>query len=101
MKKLVVYGIASYRPDQWARLREVSTDKDELEQTYEEWKAIVERRVRQLEDGGVCIGRVEIDVEELVAWCTSEGRPVDGAARAAYASLKLREQDLGSGGTSC
>jgi hypothetical protein len=35
--------------------------------------------------------KVDVDVDELVEWCRSEGRAVDGAARAAFAVLKLRQ----------
>jgi len=33
----MVTGIAWYRPEQWERLREVSEDVENLEETYEAW----------------------------------------------------------------
>ncbi len=36
-------GIAWYRPEQWARLLEISEDRDDLETTWEEWRREVER----------------------------------------------------------
>src|SRR5436190_13564981 len=36
-KPEIVAGIAWFRADQWQLLRSLSTDADELEETYEEW----------------------------------------------------------------
>ena len=35
-----VMGVAWYRRDQWDRLLDISSDHAELENTYEEWKAV-------------------------------------------------------------
>jgi hypothetical protein len=89
---VVVY----YKPEQWPRLLEMSADRETLEPTYEEWESNVEQKARRLRENGVSLGRVDVDVDELLAWCKSEGRPVDGAARAAYVTNKLSEQHPGS-----
>jgi hypothetical protein len=36
-KQKLVVGFASYRPAQWQRVRDISSDADALEDTYEEW----------------------------------------------------------------
>ena len=35
-----VMGVVWYRRDQWDRLLEISSDRSELENTHEEWKAV-------------------------------------------------------------
>jgi len=87
-----VTAMAWYRPDQWERLLEVSADADELDATYFEWYTGASATLRNLQKAGVDIRPMDVDVEELLAWCRSEGRPLDGKARAAFVAKELHEQ---------
>ena len=82
-------GIAWYRRDQWEELLEASVDREELEDTYEEWLEIARNRLVEFATEGVTTQRVDVDVSELIQWCRKEGRPIDSPARAAYAAHKL------------
>lgn len=89
---------AWYSPEQWDRLREVSVDGDELEATHREWVAGAERAFRKLEKkarrrGDAVVKRVFVDVDDLVQWCENQGRAVDAAARAEFATEKARAED--------
>jgi len=84
-------GVAWYKPDQWHKLLAVSVDKDKLEETYDEWKQGAERVVKELRRHGLYIVKVDVDVEELVAWCQKKKIPVDGEARSTYAAHKLQQ----------
>ncbi len=84
-------GIAWYRADQWPRLLQVSTDRSELADTYEGWLSTAEKALSEMESAGIRVHRVDVDVEELLAWCSAKGRPVDGPARAEFVAYKLRE----------
>ena len=89
----VVTGIAWYRAEQWPQLLEVAADRTELERTYDEWQAVAKTALVDVARAGVSARKVEVDVNELVAWCHSQGRPVDAAARSAFAALKLRQAE--------
>lgn len=91
----VVTGCAWYRAEQWERLREISVDRDGLGESYEEWVANAEESLRQMRQVGIWAEKMEVDVEELLAWCRAQGREVDGAARAAYAAEMLRQRHGG------
>lgn len=91
----LVTGCAWYRAEQWARLREVSVDREDLEETYADWVAAAEESLRKMRQVGIYAEKIEVDVEELLAWCRALGREVDGAARAAYAAELLRRRDAG------
>ena len=91
-KLSVVLGVAWYRKEQWSRLLEISRDRDQLEDTYEAWEANAKASLPKLRKRDVIPRRVDIDVEELLRWCRSERRPVDGSARAVFTAEKLREQ---------
>ena len=88
-----VMGVAWYKRDQWDRLLEISSDRAELEDTYDEWKAMAEENLGNLAQHGYKLCKVEIDVEELLIWCNSQNRAVDGGARTEFTVMKLRESD--------
>jgi hypothetical protein len=91
----LVVGIGWYDAAQFAKLKQVAVDADALDDTHEDWQRNAERAERELSRGGLVIRRVPVDVDTLVAWCREHDRPVDGAARAAYASelvSRLRPQ---------
>ena len=87
-----VMGVAWYRRQQWDRLLEISSDRDELENTYDEWKAMADENFSILVQKGYVLRKIEIDVEELLRWCKLQNRPVDGDARVEFTLVKLREQ---------
>ena len=82
-------AMAWYRRDQWELLRDISADGQSLEQTYDEWVAFASNQVRDLETKGFRVHKIEVEVNALTRWCESQGRPVDGDARAEYARRGL------------
>jgi hypothetical protein len=96
----VVTGCAWYRAEQWERLREISADRDKLEQTFGEWVTNAEESLQEMRKAGVYAEKVEIDVEELLAWCRAQDREVNGGARSQYAAEMLRRRREGQSGES-
>ena len=86
-------GVAWYMADQCDRLLEISSDRAELENTYDEWKALAEENLVDLAQHGYKLHKVLIDVEELLVWCNSQNGAVDGDARAEFTVMKLRESN--------
>ncbi len=91
-----VAGIAWYRSEQWQRLREISKDANDLEDSYDAWLTEAER-VLGSGDLRIPFEKVDVDVEQLLAWCNENGRPVDAKARAEYVAELLRRRDLSQG----
>ena len=87
-----VLGVAWYTREQYERLLELANDRDNLEDTFEEWQATAEKMMVQLSRPGVLPRKVHIDVDELVSWCKSNNRPVDGAARTVFVADKVTEE---------
>ena len=85
-----VAGIAWYRRDQWARLRELASDADKLDESYEDWLAGAQKTLVRMEVAGVRAQRVDVELDELARWCRAEGRALDSAARAAFVASRLR-----------
>ena len=87
----IAAGVAWYRRDQWPRLLEVAEDADELEDTYEGWLQIANERFKTFKVPGVLLKKVDVDIEELIAWCAERGRPVNGSARSEFVAEKVQE----------
>lgn len=90
-----ILGIAWYKPEEWSHLLEISADRDELEDTHEEWLHNAERRLHEMAEAGIDAVRIYINVHELEAWCLNQGRPLDGSARAIFTAEKLRQLNKG------
>jgi hypothetical protein len=84
-------AIATYRKDQWEMLRATAADRDNLEETWEEWNTGLEKLVAKLEAGGILYVRVLLDVEEIQRFCQEQGIPNDSTARSKLALSKAKE----------
>jgi len=82
-------GVAWFRKEEWPKLLEVSADRDQLEETYDEWLEFALASIIDVRAKGLRVEKVDVGVEELVAWCQARGVPVDGKTRADFASFKL------------
>ena len=87
-----VTGVAWYRPEQWERLREVSEDVDNLEETYDAWLKTAEQMIRDGIPNNVIVEKIDIDVEEVLAWCNVMGLPMNTASRARFVSERVRQR---------
>ena len=89
--KNLVMGLTWYRSDQWERLREISEDKENFDMTYEESILDWESQFKRLEAQGIRPVKVEVDVEEMLTWCASQGLSVTPENRTKFMMTKLRE----------
>ncbi len=90
-KKLIPVGVGYYTKDQWTILKSLATDPERLEDTYEEWLKVLEKSIKNFEEGGIAPIPVEIDVLELNTWCMQQNIPLDGQARARFVSYVIKE----------
>jgi hypothetical protein len=91
--KKINLAIAWYKPEQWPRLKEISADGDKLEATYGEWQIYAEKVMKDFAAHGVFPVKMEVDTEELLAWCNKRELPVNSENRSFYASWLLKEKD--------
>ena len=91
-KRQIVTGVAWYRREQWERLREVSEDVDNLDETYDAWLETAERMIRDGIPADVHVEKVDIDVEEVLAWCNVKGLPMNASSRSQFVSERIRQK---------
>jgi len=79
-------SVGWYKPEDWDRLRDISEDRDELEDTFEEWESYALKALQEIESTGQILEKVMIDPEQLLRWCNSKGVAVNGSSRAEFAA---------------
>ncbi|MBU0637245.1 MAG: hypothetical protein KKB50_00115 [Planctomycetes bacterium] len=81
-----VIAVAWFRRDQWARLRQVAHDSDDLEESYDAWRALATEHFDALKAEGYNVVKIGVDVNDLLRWCRERGYPVNGATRSEFAA---------------
>lgn len=88
-----VVGVAWYRAEQWDRLRQIAVDGESMHESYDEWHAEATQRLRQLQFRGIKARKVDVDLDELIAWCDRRQLPLDGSARSQFVAVKAGQLD--------
>lgn len=87
----IVPGIGWYAPEQYVRLREAFSDKDNLHEQWSQWEAKAIETLEFMRAQGIPVRKIAIDVEEMIAWCVSQNKPLNGASRGEFIATKCRE----------
>jgi len=90
--RAVVVGLAWFDRKQWQRLTEAVADRNELDDTYEQWQLSALDAVRMIERQGQKVEKVHVEVESLVSWCKEKGLPVNGKSRAEYVTHLMQRR---------
>jgi hypothetical protein len=93
MKRKTPVAIAWYRPEQWALLKAYSSDKDVLEDSFEEWVIHAEKTFKEYKKSGMNLHKILIDIDALVAWCRENDLSIDAESRSQYAATLMKELD--------
>ena len=89
MKEKINVGLAWWQASQWERLKEISEDRENLEDTYEEWRRNASLTIKNLEAQGQNIKKVKINLEELIFWCNDKSISINSGSRAEYSAYLL------------
>ena len=89
----ITFGFCWYHPEQWDRLLEISDDREQLEDSYEEWRKNVHKAIQEMNAAETTAQKVNIDLEELLGWCNEKGIPVDSKARSEFVTIIMRRRN--------
>ena len=92
MDKLVV-GIGFYRREQWPQLLESAVDADILEKTYDDWLDVVDLSVDKITAQGIEPRLVEVDIEDLLSFCSRENLPNNARTRSKFVARLLKKTE--------
>jgi len=90
-KKEGAIGLAWYSRQQWEILKQVADDAESLDHTFSQWEAKAQNAARMLRQSGYAVEIVDVDVTELLQWCKSGNRPLDGEARSDFVEEKVQD----------
>jgi hypothetical protein len=85
-------GLAWYTREGWERLRELAVDREQLDDSFDAWERGAQAAIAELAAMGRTVRKVPIDLEALLAWCRTQDRPLDSAARAEYVTHLLQQR---------
>jgi hypothetical protein len=86
-------GVPWFTREQYEKLFKVTVDRATMLPNFDEFERIAGQRFDQHKARGLPVEKVPIDVDEFVAWCQAEGRPIDAHARAEFAAVILILRD--------
>jgi hypothetical protein len=86
-------GVPWFTRGQYEKLLKVGDDRATMLPTFDEFERIAGQRFEQHKARGLPVEKVLIDVDEFVAWCQAEARPIDADARAEFAAVILMFRD--------
>jgi hypothetical protein len=87
-------ALAWYSETGWKQIRQAAEDPDRLESSYGKWKGLFEQTKQMFEKIGVPYRVIEIDADELLAWCNENELPVNERSRIDFTSIKHQEAGL-------
>jgi hypothetical protein len=82
-------AFAWYKPEDWKRLREISADSDQLEESFQEWLIQANDGFNQARKSGLDVTKLFIDLDELKTWCEKEKLKINSDSRSQFAAYKL------------
>jgi hypothetical protein len=89
----MVVAFCWYQPEEWEKLKQSAADAEKLDDTYKEWKKNANDMIRFVRTAGRNVQKINIKIEALEAWCKTEGRENNSAARSHYATAMARQRN--------
>lgn len=80
----MILGVGFYRREQWPLFLATAVDRTKLDDTYDEWLEGLKRSLIILMAEGADPVKVDVDVEELLAYCAEHGLENSGETRSQF-----------------
>jgi len=90
MAETQVTGILWWKPKQWEKAKQISSDSHAFDETYQDWKKAAEKAFLNFSILGTKVYKIEIELDELVEWTKKKKIPLDSKARSEFVSLKVQ-----------
>jgi hypothetical protein len=83
-KEPVLVAISWYSREDYPRVKAIEPDENDMEDTYDEWRAFADIATVEAAKAGRNIEWIEIKSEEFKAWLKATGKPNRPQTRAEY-----------------
>jgi hypothetical protein len=81
----MIQALVWYKEEDWDKLMNLFSDRDQLPHTYSDWLARAEEKKNEIQASGDVVIKVYIDPETFPEWCANKGFPMDSEARSQLA----------------
>lgn len=88
---MIPVAVCFYTPEDYAKLLEISDDRETMCDTYEEWLVQFTNARNGLEEEGLAVSPVRIKLDALKEFCEKNHLKNDGSARSKFASLLAKQ----------
>ena len=88
----LVMGVCWYTPEEFIKMKQIASDKNRFEDTYEEWLEVAEKTLEDLKKREVNPRKVYVKTGDFRWWCEKNSLAPDGAARTKYVAEILESQ---------
>ena len=78
--------IGWYMEENWTKVKAASIDPEQFENTYREWTAMAEKVFQDVLVAGDNAEKININSDELLAWCLEHHKPNSAGSRAEFVS---------------
>ena len=89
----MIIGVCWYKEEQWGRFKEIVSDPENIEDTYQQWRKDAEKAFNEIRASGANIKKVLVDTEEMLMWANEQNRPLNGETRSEYAAFILQHRE--------
>ena len=83
---MIVLAACFYSPEDYAKLLEISDDRESMCDTYEDWLVEFMKMRTGLEEKHIAVSPVRIKLDALLKFCKENNLKNNGEARSKYAS---------------
>jgi len=86
-----IVGIGFYRREQYPLLLETADDRNDIEETYDEWLKALKEGIQKARRAGVNPVKMDVDVNELIAYCQAHSLKNNAETRSQFFAELLRQ----------
>lgn len=90
-REKVIVGFGLFRREQYQLLLESAADRDNLDDTYDEWLRSFREGVKNARSTGIEPVKVDVDMEELLSYCKKHNLKNNAETRSQFYAELLRE----------
>ena len=83
-----ITGIGVYRKEDYPEILRLSEDRDNMDQTWEEWEKSKSKAMTNFKNMGLKTMNITVSPIELVNYCRTKGLPINGQSRSQFISFK-------------
>ena len=91
MEQAIFFGILWIEEGRYEAFRAACDDSEKLPHTHADFAKGFEKTKALVEGQGNIFVKVEVDVEEFLAWCRVNGRRPDAKGRLGFANVKAHD----------